>query len=151
MLEHFFEMHCRLDHRMRQCITEYWERCNADDPLAGLSPRQINYLCLINRHGSCSLRTVMQHTGLSASAASTAVEKLVRLGIVRRETDPEDRRNIRISMEPSIRASIDEIEQEFRLKIIQMLASCGEEELKTVEAAGVILCRALREEEERTS
>ena len=56
----------------------------------------------------------MSHTGLSAPAASAAIEKLVRCGMVIRSQSETDRRSVVLTMEPGIRRAVQEIDRLFR-------------------------------------
>lgn len=113
-LEPFFTMHALVEELRRQCVIDYWEQRQSDDPLGQFGPRQLNQLIVIMNHQPCALQDVMHHTGLSAPAASAAVDKLVRAGIVHRELNPENRRSIRLTVDPEIRKSLDEIDRNFR-------------------------------------
>jgi len=68
----------------------------ADIALGQLTRPQMYALDAVVRHGSLSLKALSRHLSLAHSTVSGIVDRLERRGLVRRETDPEDRRGIRI-------------------------------------------------------
>jgi MarR family transcriptional regulator for hemolysin len=64
-------------------------------------------LAFINRNPGCSLNEAAEHIGLEPPSASKLVEHLVQRGLVKRETDPDDRRRLRLSLLPRGQRSID--------------------------------------------
>lgn len=142
-LDDFFEVHHLLGFIRRDSIGEYWEENQQDDIIARLAPRQINYLVTIERFGPCSLQTIMRHTGLSSSAASAAVDKLYRLGIVERIRNTENRREILVSLKLEIRDHIKKIDARFRDKIADALGNCSEEEMRLIIDCSRMLCHKL--------
>lgn len=92
-----FKRMCRLlDYIRRSYISREWDSICAGKSIAKLSARHVYYLMLIRFQLPCNLNTIMQITGLSSSAASTFVEKMVQSKVFLRVLDPEDRRNVRI-------------------------------------------------------
>ncbi len=148
ILDDFLEMHFRVEKLRRQCISAYWAKRDLDDPIAQLNPRQINHLMTIAKTQPCTLNEVMAHTGLSASAASSAVDKLVRAGFVRRETNEENRRCVNISVEPVIQEHLDTIAAQFRRELQECFQYCNARELAVIEEAAQIVCRRLSPEVE---
>ena len=107
--EAFFEMHRDIEVLRRWAIAEYWNDNQTDDVIAQLSLRQLSHLVTIEKLGPCSLLTVMRHTGLSKSAVSAAVDKLVRLGILSRVGNPDNRREILIGVLPTVKTHLKNI------------------------------------------
>ena len=138
-LEPFFTIHALVEELRRQCVIDYWEQRQSDDPLGQFGPRQLNQLIVIMNHQPCALQDVMHHTGLSAPAASAAVDKLVRAGIVHRELNPENRRSIRLTVDPEIRKSLDEIDRNFRSRVEQLFQAATPAELAAIETVGTFL------------
>ncbi len=141
--ETFFEMHRAVELFRRECIADYWEKHKAADPIAPLSQRQISLLMLIHAQQPCTLSEVMTRCGLSASAASAAVDKLVRAGLVRRELNEENRRSVNISIEPAIRSSLEAVDANFRTRLAELFKDCTESELAAITQAAEIVCRRL--------
>ena len=102
MTGHFFELFRRVDHFRRSCVKSYWEQCGKSDPIALLTPRLRIHLFAVMLCEPCSLQEFMNHTGLSAPAASAAIEKL------EKEFNGEGRVLIRPSgTEPKVRVMIE--------------------------------------------
>jgi DNA-binding MarR family transcriptional regulator len=144
----FFEVHHLLGFIRRDSIGEYWEENQQNDIIARLAPRQINYLATIERFGPCSLQTIMRHTGLSSSAASAAVDKLYRLGIVERIRNAENRREVVVSLKPEIRDHMKKIDARFRNKIATVLKNCTEDEMSLIVDCSTMLCHKLKKIDE---
>ena len=68
-----------------------------------VSTVQFNHLMLLRAVLPCNLSRVMTVTGLTSAGASLFVEKLVSSGVLTREVDPRDRRNVIISATPETR------------------------------------------------
>lgn len=125
MSDHFFELFRRVDHFRRGCVNSYWEKCGGGDPIARLTPRQRIHLFAVMLCEPCSLQEFMSHTGLSAPAASAAIEKLVRCGMVIRSQSETDRRSVVLTMEPGIRCAVQEIDRLFRERFLEQLRECS--------------------------
>ena len=131
-LNDFFEVHNAIEFLRRECISEYWEGLQKDDVIARLNPRQKNYLFTIKRFGPCSLQVIMHHTGLSSSAASAAVDKLVKIGIVNRVRNDENRREVQVSLAPELHDHFRKIDSLFRTRISRILSECSPEEADVI-------------------
>lgn len=131
-LDNFFEAHNAIEFLRRQCISDYWESIKKDDVIAKLSLRQKNYLFAIKHLGPCSLQTIMLHTGLSSSAASAVVDKLVKIGIVNRTRNSENRREILVSLAPELDDHFRKINSLFRHRIAEILSECSSDELNSI-------------------
>lgn len=142
-LNDFFEMHRDMEFLRRQNIADYWDEKQSDDLVRKFSLRQINYLLTIYRHGPCSLQTVMRHTGLSSSAVSAAVDKLVKAKVVRRIRNEENRREVLVSLSPAIRKHLDTIDVRFRKKITCILADCPKNELSDIVRISALIRKKL--------
>ena len=59
--------------------------------------------------GELGLRALRQRLGLSKANASEVTSALEQRGLIRRETDPRDRRALNIALTPLGRALVDEL------------------------------------------
>ncbi len=132
-LNHYFRLHQAIERIRKEAIAEYWEKENKDDIIAALTPRQMNYLMIIHKRGPCTLQEIMGLTGLSASASSAAVDKLVKLGILSRKTDETNRRFIRVSVTEELLGHLERIDLLFREKVNAALKSCKAEDISALE------------------
>lgn len=85
----------RQESTLRACLAE------------GLTPTQYGALDLIERLGTPRMSLLAEQLELTAGAATTLVERLIRLGVVERLTSPEDRRSVsvRVTAEGSATAA----------------------------------------------
>ena len=131
-LSDFFKIHDVIESVRRQAINDYWEDIKTDDIVAKLNATQRKYLFTVKRKGPCSLHTVMQSTGFSCSATSTAIDKLVRIGAVNRVRNDENRREIIVSLTPEMDAHFKNIDNLFRDKISKALSKCSQDEIDSI-------------------
>ena len=106
---------------------------------------QFNHLMLLRAVLPCNLSRVMTVTGLTSAGASLFVEKLVTSGVLNREVDPRDRRNVIISATPETRDIFRKVDQGLNELIEGYFTQCGctPEELEILERAGTIVCSKL--------
>ncbi|MDD4817595.1 MAG: MarR family transcriptional regulator [Victivallaceae bacterium] len=141
-----FKRMCRLlEFQRRGYFEKAWPLLCRNSLAADLSPRQINHLMMIRFRMPCNLAEVMHLTGLSSSAASVFVDRLVKSGVVRRDIDASDRRNILIGPTPETQRLFNAIDERLNNFIIEQLEFCTDAERELIEAASAILCRRLDE------
>ena len=85
----------------------------------------------------------MSVTGLTPPGASLFVNKLVKQGYLNRKDDPEDRRNVLISLTPKGDAFLRNVDERLNRFVLRYLDTCSEEEWNTVVSAARIICRKL--------
>jgi len=108
-----------------------------------IPPVQFTHLMLLRFVLPCNLSRVMAVTGLTSAGASLFVEKLVSSGVLRREVDPADRRNIVISASPETLEIFREVDRGLNELIESYFSCCSPEELEVLERAGEIVCAKL--------
>jgi DNA-binding MarR family transcriptional regulator len=64
----------------------------------GISVAQFRALLYVRRNAGCGLSDLAEHLGTSVPAASELVSRLVREELLMRETDPAERRRIRLTL-----------------------------------------------------
>jgi DNA-binding MarR family transcriptional regulator len=64
----------------------------------GLTAAQSGVLFLIPNEGGASVNAVSEGLGLAQSAASVLVQKLEQAGLIERQTDPNDRRAVLLTL-----------------------------------------------------
>ena len=136
-LENFKRMVRLLDHKRRAYFAKKCPKF-----AVRLSSAQFNHLMLIRSVLPCNLSRVMSVTGLTSAGASLFVEKLVSSGVLTREVDPRDRRNIIISATPETREIFRRVDQGLNELIEGYFSQCNctPEELDVLERAGTIVC-----------
>lgn len=136
-LENFKRMVRLLDHKRRAYFAT-----NCPQFPVRITSVQFNHLMLLRTVLPCNLSRVMSVTGLTSPGASLFVEKLVFSGILKREVDPRDRRNVIISATPETREVFRRIDQGLNELIENYFTTCGctPDELAVLERAGTIVC-----------
>ncbi len=74
----------------------------------GLSMSQIGALMRLHHHGACPISCIGDDLAITPAAASQMVDRLVGLGLLRRDEDPQDRRVKIVALTPQGRALIRE-------------------------------------------
>lgn len=69
-------------------------------PRHEFTPAQLQTLILIGHSGSVSVKDIAKTMGITSSAATQAVQLLIKRGIVRKTANPDDRRGVRIAFTP---------------------------------------------------
>ena len=78
---------------------------------AGLSVPQFRALVYLRRRPGTGLSEIAEHLGTSLPAASELISRLVRQELVIRETDPRERRRVRLTLAASGSAQLEEAER----------------------------------------
>ena len=134
-----FKKMCRmLELKRRQFFESDWKNCSKTIPRA-----QFNHLMLVRFSMPCNRGTIMGITGLTSAGASLFVDKLVNAGVLKREEDPDDRRNIVISVTEQGQQFLKEIDDRLDDFIYRYFAECSEEELKCIDGSMRIVCSKL--------
>lgn len=66
----------------------------------GLSMSQMGAIMRLHHHGPCPISTIADELAITPAAASQMVDRLVQLGLLRREEDPQDRRVKLVALTP---------------------------------------------------
>ena len=104
---------------------------------------QLNQLMAVRSILPCNLGRIMNVTGLTPPGASLFVNKLVKQGYLNRKDDPEDRRNVLISLTPKGEAVLSEVDERLNQFVLRYLDTCSKEEWNAVVTAARIICRKL--------
>ena len=127
-----------LELKRRQFFEGDWKNCSRIIPRA-----QFNHLMLVRFSMPCNLGAIMAITGLTSAGASLFVDKLVNAGVLKREEDPNDRRNIVISVTEEGQQFLKEIDDRLDDFIYGYFDECSAEELKIIDSAMNIVCSKL--------
>lgn len=101
----------------------------------GLSVAQFRILVRVGRAPDLSLTALADDLGMSASAASGLVDRLVRAGEVERTVDPDERRRIRLRLSTSGQARIARARQATHAWLSATLSALSDDELARLAAA----------------
>ena len=109
---------------------------------------QFNQLMIVRFAMPCNLSRIMAVTGLTSAGASLFVDKLVQSGYLIRTDDPNDRRNVRISLSDKGAKFIGEVVDRFNEFINGFLRTRTREELAIVSQAMDIINQTIDDGEE---
>jgi DNA-binding MarR family transcriptional regulator len=71
--------------------------------LLGLTAVERKCLDILARRGPMTAGGIAEHTGLTSGAVTGLIDRLRKAGFVDRETDPDDRRRVLVSLRPDTR------------------------------------------------
>jgi DNA-binding MarR family transcriptional regulator len=106
--------------RMRKTIPDE-KHC---DQLA-LTPQQCHMVMCVHEQGSMTVRQLTQALYVNAPAVSIMVERLVELGVLTREENPKDRREVIVRLSPDHCSRIEEIEQKYLQTVLDLFEKIG--------------------------
>ena len=142
-VECFKRMYRLIDYQRRLCMCDVCSHYDWKGFPEKISFKQLDYLMLIRLAMPCNLQQVMTLTGLSSSASSLFVDKMTRAGIIIREQDPRDRRNILIRPGRKLMALFNEIDRELERIIVTGLKGCPPEQVEALEQSCELVCSRL--------
>jgi DNA-binding MarR family transcriptional regulator len=136
--------------RGRQCAEEvmssvpsvvWFMRRQMRSHRGGLSIPQFRALVRVQQDGAASISSISEHLATSLSTTSRLVSGLVDRGLLKRESKPNDRRQVHVTITQTGRAVLDKARQATRGKMEAALNSMATAEEKTVIDAMQILRR----------
>jgi len=96
---------------------------------------QYRTLVILASRGPQNLAALAEAVAVTPPTASRLCERLVRKGLVRRRTDRNDRRQVRIALSEAGQTLVDAVTVRRRQEITDLLASIPAEEQRSVVAA----------------
>lgn len=100
---------------------------------------QLRTLLFVSRNPDVNLSALADHLGIGLTGASGMVDRLVRQGLLSRETDPNERRRIQLDVTPEGRARLDEAVAHTRESVNEVLAGLSPQEAAVVTEAMAVL------------
>lgn len=91
---------------------------------------QLKLLRLVERQGRLNIGDVAAFLGISNAAASKAVDRLVRVGLLGRAEAPDDRRATQVSVTDDGRALLDAFESRSSAALLRLLSGAGSRQLR---------------------
>jgi DNA-binding MarR family transcriptional regulator len=113
-------MDAELVARLRSVISRLARQLNATSTGEGLTPTQYSVLGLLVARGPLGLTELTELEGLNPSMLSRVVRKLDEEGLLRRRTDPADKRAATVEVTP---AGV-EVHRRIRAQRTQVLYDC---------------------------
>jgi DNA-binding MarR family transcriptional regulator len=113
-----------------------------------LSVPQFRVLAYVNRHAGTSLSEVADHIGLTRPAMSILVDGLVNRRLVTRQTDPDDRRRLTLSLTRQGQGLYAAARQETQARLAARLATLPAAERQALVSTLELLRRLFVPQEE---
>ena len=142
-LDSFRKMVRLLERKHRAFLEQDWKEHAYE-----IQRSQFNQLMIVRFAMPCNLGRIMAVTGLTSAGASLFVDKLVQSGYLIRTDDPNDRRNVRISLSEKGATFIAGVVDRFNTFIANYLRTRTSEELAVITKAMKIINSTLDDEEE---
>lgn len=111
----------------------------------GLSVPQFRCLNFVAKRPGRTLGDLADLLGVTPPTASAMIDRLVRAGWLRSDTDEADRRRLRLSPTPAGHALLARIAQDARADLARALAPCDPAELDAITTGLAALTRVLAE------
>jgi DNA-binding MarR family transcriptional regulator len=111
---------------------------------SSLTVPQLRALLFVRRNPGTNLSALADHLGIGLTGASGLVDRLVRNEMLARETDPNERRRIRLTVTNQGTQRIDGANTATRRVVATLLADLTPEEAGTIEEAMRTLRRAFQ-------
>ena len=141
-LDSFRKMVRLLERKHRAFLEQDW-KAHAYE----IQRSQFNQLMIVRFAMPCNLGRIMAVTGLTSAGASLFVDKLVQSGYLIRTDDPDDRRNVRISLSEKGATFVAGVVDRFNTFISDYLRTRTSEELAVITQAMNIINATLDDEE----
>jgi DNA-binding MarR family transcriptional regulator len=100
---------------------------DTEDLCASLTFPQFNALMTLRDAGTVSIKELAESLHVSAPSASTMVDRLVDLGVVAREQNPEDRRTVCVQLTEAGGSALQEMEEALLGEIVRLFGRLGPE------------------------
>ena len=113
------------------------------------SQTQWRVLITLSERGPLSIGELAPAIFVESSALGRAVARMEREGLVKRKTDPDDRRITRVSLSPDGRLRMEELKAVVAAEIDRLLEGFTAEDVRTLNAVLVRISRTAEESERR--
>ncbi len=98
-----------------------------DDTFRRLNTNHIHASLVLKTIAPCSLKTFAATLRLSKAAASALVDRMVKAGVVRREANPENRREVLLTVSPEFAAHTEYVRSQLTLWFESLATTIGME------------------------
>lgn len=140
-----------VESRLVQILRGVFAASESDSPLGDLPLPQLRLMGMLERGGDARMSEVSEALGVALSTATQIADRLSARGWVRRESDPEDRRVVRLVLTEEGRRLARERRAERHARLRETLSGMDAASRERVEAGLETLCEALREAGRRSS
>jgi len=104
---------------------------------------QAKLLYVVATAGELSMSEIAHRLGVTVSTSSGAVERLVELGLLSRSDDPNNRRQVRVSVTPTGTTTLAQLRELSSRPLRTLLERVSDEDLEVIERATRIMAAAV--------
>lgn len=122
-----------------------------DSMMPALTPRQFALVIRVRNKGGISIKDLADELGVTASSASTMVDRLVEGGILTREQNPADRREVIVRVSADFEQQIEPVERCVLRFLVDLLEKVGPECAKMWTSVYGRIRRILEDEQHQRS
>lgn len=115
---------------LSRAMRQYMHKCIKDDKVNFL---QIHALALVDEHSGVTMKQFAQHMKVTSPSATSFVERLVKLGWVRRVSSDENRKIIRLALTPAGKRMLTTKKKERALLMQQVIDLLPQEDQQRLE------------------
>lgn len=141
------------DEHALECAENVMETCHLmlrvigrevrKESAAHFPEHQFRALMIIKHNKGASLSTLAEHLGTTLPAASKVLEQLVECGYVHRETSPQDRRRLLLSLTQAGESVVESVKLKMHVCLAERLKKLTRHELAVLNVAMSALREAI--------
>ena len=117
-----------------------------EDAFRNVSPPHIHAALILKAQAPCALKTFAETMRMSRAAASALVDRMVKSGLICREINPDNRREVLLSVSPDFEAHVNDIRSEMTHWFENLAGKMGMENFEMWHSAMVSLNQVIKEE-----
>ena len=118
----------------------------ADDAFTNLSSNHIQAALILKTLSPCALKKFALTMRMSKAAASALVGRMVKNGVVQREANPENRREVLLTISPGFEAHLSHVRSEITQWFESLTERIGMETIEKWHSVMVTLNRVIQED-----
>ncbi|MFD1214320.1 MarR family winged helix-turn-helix transcriptional regulator [Arthrobacter sp. GCM10027362] len=124
-----------LSRQLRPLLTRVYQMVRRRSPGWDITAAQSSVLTTLLDRGPLRMGELASIEGVRMPTATSVVARLVKLGLVERTADPQDRRAVRVGITARGSAQIGELVAERNARFAELLAKLSDQERRLLEAA----------------
>jgi len=117
-----------------------------DDSFKNLSSNHVHAALILKSVSPCSLKTFAATMRMSKAAASALADRMVKTGAVQRNANPDNRREILLTVSPAFEAHVEHVRSELTRWFEALVGRIGMENFEKWHSVMVVLNRVLNQE-----
>jgi len=117
-----------------------------DDSFRNVSSNYVHAALLLKTISPCALKTFAATMRSSKAAASALVDRMVKAGVVRREANPQNRREILLTVSPEFESHVEHVRSEMTRWFEILAERMGTDNFERWHTVMVALNKVLKEE-----